>query len=149
MTGRQNIEVVNNIAMIVINIALNYFLITAYGSVGAAIATGISIGGINLVRLLQVYIIYKIQPYNMRYIPQIICGIVSVILLYFLELYLPDLSYMLSLVYNVLVVVFAFVIPFVIIGFNDEDKLIFAAISNKFKSKNRFPKDIISETPIT
>jgi len=140
MTGKQNIELINNIAMVVINIILNYFLISTYGAIGAAIATGISIGTVNLIRLLEVYIIYKIHPYNKSYISGIICGLISIIILHLLDVYIPDRSYMISFISNVLVVVLVFVIPFVIMKPSDEDKLLFVTIGNKFKFKKVYPE---------
>ena len=109
--------------MIVINIILNYFLISSYGAIGAAIATGISIGVINLIRLLEVYIIYTIHPYNLNYISGIICGIISFTLLYLLGK-LPENSYVMSIILNMLVVGFIFITPFIIMKLRDEDKLL-------------------------
>ncbi len=139
MTGKQNIEMINNIAMVIINIVLNYFLITAYGVVGAAIATGISIVVINLLRLLEVYFIYKIQPYSRYFIPGIVCGIVSALALYLIGVYLPGRSCIMSLTSNVAIVVFIFIIPFFIMKPSDDDRLLFKAINDKFKFKKVCP----------
>ncbi len=140
MTGKQKIEMVNNIAVVIINIVLNYFLIMAYGTVGAAIATGVSIGLINLLRLLEVYIIYKIQPYSWCFLPWIVCGAVSVIAIYFIGILLPDRSCIISLISNVVVVVSVFIIMFVIMKPSDDDKLLFDTISKKFKFKKICPE---------
>ncbi len=147
MTGKQTIEMLNNIAMVVINIILNYFLILAYGVIGAAIATGISIGVVNLVRLLEVYIIYKIHPYNKSYISGIICGIVSIVLLYILNINMPELSYVMRSISNVLIVSFVFIFPFIIMKLSDEDRLILDAVQKKLKQKTLFSKVLVNKTP--
>ena len=138
MTGKQKIEMINNIATIVINIILNYFLISAYGVIGAAIATGISIAMVNLVRLFEVFIIYKIQPYNISYIPGVICGMVSAIALYFLGMCLPDYSCVISFISNILVVGVIFIIPFFIMRLSEEDRCLFDSVKKKLN--NVFPK---------
>lgn len=55
MTGKQHVEMLNDLATVIINIALNYFLIQKYGSYGAAVGTGIALGSVNLIRLVEVY----------------------------------------------------------------------------------------------
>jgi len=77
MTGKQHVEMINSLLLVMMSIALNYFLIPVYGPLGAAIATGISIAVINLVRLVEVYIIYKIHPYDMGYVQGIISALVT------------------------------------------------------------------------
>ncbi|MDR4507101.1 MAG: flippase [Candidatus Brocadiaceae bacterium] len=145
MTGRQKTDMVNILGMALINIALNYFLIPHYGSFGAAISTGVSIGIINLARLLEVYLIYKIHPYDLRYIQGVACGAISLIILYALNKYILIEEYLLinnfllnhipltRLVSNILVVVVIFVAGFIIKGIEEEDRLILATITKKFK----------------
>ncbi|KXK28278.1 MAG: hypothetical protein UZ01_02763 [Candidatus Brocadia sinica] len=140
MTGKQNIEMLNSFAMVVMNIILNYFLIPEYGSLGAAIATGISIGAINLIRLLEVYILYKVHPYNLGYIQGVASGVIAVASLYFLGGHLQNYSHAIRLIANSLVVCIIFVIPFIIRGLRDEDRFVFDAVAKKFKYKIRVSK---------
>ncbi|MBI2471505.1 MAG: flippase [Planctomycetes bacterium] len=149
MTGKQNITLINSLAMVVVNIALNYFLIPIYGSLGAAIATSISISTINLLGLVEVYIIYKIQPYNMSYIQGVVCGVIAGIALYLLDNYVLIDNYLIinnyllnhpvlvRLVSNGLVVSGIFVAGFIIKGIADEDRFVFDAVAKKFKFRMR------------
>ncbi len=57
-------DVVTNLLMLVTGLLLNYFLITAYGIIGAAFATLITIVIFNIVRLLLVVFFYKIHPFS-------------------------------------------------------------------------------------
>ncbi|NOG43139.1 flippase [Candidatus Brocadia sinica] len=146
MTGKQKTDMINNMVMVVVNVALNYFLIPKYGCLGAAIATGISIGTVNFSRLWEVYFIYKIQPYNMSYMPGIACGTIGIIILYTLDKYFLVEEYLLinnyllnhatliKLVSNGLVVCIIFVVGFIIKGFREEDRFVLDAITKKFKS---------------
>lgn len=135
MTGKQNIDLVNTVGMVVINIILNYFFILAYGAIGAAIATCISIAVINLVRLLEVYIIYKIHPYNKGYICGIVSMVISAVVLYFLDEYMPYQSPVIRIVANAIIISAIFVTPYIIMGTSEEDKQLFGAITKKFKIK--------------
>jgi O-antigen/teichoic acid export membrane protein len=152
MTGKQNVEMYNSLVMVAINIAMNYFLIPIYGCLGAAIATGTSIVTINLVRLLEVYFICKIQPYNKSYIQWVVCGAIAGIALYLLDKYLLIDDYLLinnyllnhsilvKLVSNSFVVCLIFGIGFIIKGIKDEDRFIFDVIAKKFKFRMRISK---------
>ncbi len=140
MTGKQYLEMYNSIAMVLINIVLNYFLIPEYGAMGAAIATSISIIAINLVRLAEVYIFYKIHPYSTDYFRGIICGVVAVIVLLIIRRHLPSDSHLIMLLSNSLVIAIIFVAGFSYNGFSEEDRLLFAALSGKFKIKSTLRK---------
>lgn len=63
MTGKQHIEFYYEIALVILNIALNVLLIPKYGVIGAAIASSASSIAINVVRSMAVYFIYKMHPF--------------------------------------------------------------------------------------
>jgi len=56
-----------NTPMAMINIILNAILIPEYGILGAAIATGISITIINIIKVFEVKHLLGIIPYNKEY----------------------------------------------------------------------------------
>jgi O-antigen/teichoic acid export membrane protein len=64
MTGRPTLELINSWVAGLINILLNFWLIPEYGALGAALATGSSIVIVNLVRLLETYIIHHCHPFR-------------------------------------------------------------------------------------
>jgi O-antigen/teichoic acid export membrane protein len=74
MTGKQKWEVANTISMVGFNFALNLFLIPRMGTMGAAIATALSIATINGLKLIQVYMLFGLRAHNLRYLK----GIVSI-----------------------------------------------------------------------
>ncbi|MEK6647639.1 MAG: flippase, partial [Candidatus Firestonebacteria bacterium] len=151
MTGKQRVEMYNSLVMVAINIAMNCFLIPKYGCLGAAIATGASIGVINLVRLVEVYFLCKIQPYNMNYIHWIMCGAIASIVLYIFDKYLLIDDYLLinnyllnhpilvRLASNSLAVSVIFGIGFIIKGITDEDRFISDAVAKKMGLKHVLP----------
>lgn len=82
MTGRQKLEVVNTVSMVVINFFLNLFLIPRLGIMGAAIATGVSIATINGIKLIEVHVIFGLQPYTAKYLKGIIAVVAGVLVTY-------------------------------------------------------------------
>jgi O-antigen/teichoic acid export membrane protein len=83
MVDHQNIEVINTIATVVLNIALNIVLIPTYGIKGAATATGISIIVIQLVKLIEVKVLLGFTPYKLSFLKPVFSGTLcgSIILL--------------------------------------------------------------------
>lgn len=66
MTKYAKLALYNNIASLLINITLNFLLISRFGIVGVAIATGISIIVNNLISIIQVKMLLGIFSYDYR-----------------------------------------------------------------------------------
>jgi O-antigen/teichoic acid export membrane protein len=77
MTGRQKLELMNNLILGGLNILLNLLLIPRFGVLGAGIATGLSIALVNLARLIEVYWLYKVHPYKLSCWKPMIAGAVA------------------------------------------------------------------------
>ncbi len=103
MTGYPKSELYVSIIVFVINVTLNYFLIPIYGIEGAAFASLISIGVMNLLRLYILYNRLEILPYNKKYLHVIYSAIIAFIIGYIINSYI-DLHYLL----HILVIGFIF-----------------------------------------
>ena len=90
MTGHQKITFLNSLVAIVFNLVLGVILIPRYGAMGVAIATGVALGVLNLMRLLQVYIFLRMTPFRWDTLKPIGASLLSavsrVILIYWLSL---------------------------------------------------------------
>jgi capsular exopolysaccharide synthesis family protein len=64
MSGRPLWNMVDNIAVLVLNILLNLAFIPRFGIVGSAVAWAISLGLVNLARLVQVWWTMRMLPFN-------------------------------------------------------------------------------------
>lgn len=85
MTGRERVVLANNAAMAVLNIVMNFILIPRMGIVGAAMATAISVGIINVVKFIEVKVFMGIMPYDRSYIPVLLGIAVTVALAWVLR----------------------------------------------------------------
>jgi O-antigen/teichoic acid export membrane protein len=135
MTGKQKLELINSVGLVMVIIVLSIVLIPKYGSVGAAIATAISVISINLLRLIEVYIIYHIHPYSKGYIKILVPAIISVVLI--LCINLLGVQYMWSTVINILVVSLSFITYIKIAGLDDEESYILNLLKQKLSLKLR------------
>lgn len=66
MSGRPYLNLVNTIAVVVVNFALNLWLIPYLGILGAALGTLASFGLLTLIRLIEVRHLFRIHPLSWR-----------------------------------------------------------------------------------
>ena len=64
LSAKSKLVMLNGICFGLLQVVMNMVLISRYGLIGAAIAMMVSLSAINLVRILQVYHIYRIHPYS-------------------------------------------------------------------------------------
>lgn len=131
MTGKQKVEFLNAVVTVITNIVLNYLLIPKYGGLGAAVATGIAYSAINLIRLFEVYYLYRIHPYNMNYIPEFIAAGMSIIILYLLG-QINLLSGYFLFVLGIIATISTFLLSFCLSVKTEEDKHILYVVKTKF-----------------
>lgn len=131
MAGKQDIELVNVLSMALINVGLNICLIQAYGILGVAIATGLSIAVVNLIRVIEVYKLIGIQPYTLQLLkPLLSAGVV--VLLYRLLANSTNLD--LHWAVWVALCALLYIVILLIMGLEREDKAILRAIRQKLLS---------------
>lgn len=130
MSGKEKVELANNVTLGVLNIGLNLVLIRIYGLYGAALATGISIGLINLVKLTEVFYFYGFHPYMLSFWKTSVAGLVTAgsgaIIRFYLPL--PGWSWiggaaLMGLIYFILIV---------LLGLEKEEKAVLEGLKTKF-----------------
>lgn len=67
----------SDLALILVNPVLNALFIPRWGMIGAALATGASLAGVNLLRLWLVYQLDKLLPYHWDYLKVLLVGVVA------------------------------------------------------------------------
>ncbi len=97
MSGHQYLKLVGDILLAITNIGLNMLLIPRWGMMGAAVATGISILGINMLRLVQVYLVLHVHGFNWSYLKTTVAGIITLLLGFFLRSWLGFIPYFFAL----------------------------------------------------
>lgn len=85
MTGRQKLNLVNSISLAGSNVALNLILIPRYGMNGAALATTLSLAATNILRVIEVKILYGFTPFRYDLVKPIAAGAVTSAVFYFLS----------------------------------------------------------------
>jgi O-antigen/teichoic acid export membrane protein len=81
MTGYNKLSFINSLVAVATNIGLGIVLTPRYGAMGTAISTGLAICVLNLMRLLQVRLILKMQPYRRDTLKPVCAGLISALLI--------------------------------------------------------------------
>ncbi len=92
MTGRQKLNLVNSIILAGVNVSLNIVMIPRWGINGAGLATALSLALINIVRVIEVKIIYGFTPFRSDIYKPVLAGCITAASIYFLNMYLGLMS---------------------------------------------------------
>ncbi|RJQ29812.1 MAG: flippase [Peptococcaceae bacterium] len=135
MTGRPVIQLINSIVIIIITVVLNLLLARIYGAVGAAFATGLSIIISTVLRLVEVYCLYRIHPFNIDYIKPFFAGAAAAGAVVALRWMLPETAWLLRALFLPL----CYGLVLCGAGFSAEDHQVFAVVRKRvgFLHKNR------------
>ena len=77
MTGRTRLKLVNSVIWMGLSLGLNVLLIPRWGVLGTATAAFVSISTVNLLRMLEVWFILGIHPYNSTFLKPILAAGIS------------------------------------------------------------------------
>lgn len=121
MSGRPYLDLANNLAAVLANIGLCLLLIPRWGMVGAATANAVAIGGINVIRAVEVYFILGVQGYDRSYLKPVLAVVVASLAAYGIYLIADTGVWWLGLVIAA-VFMSAYVVMLAVAGFDDDDR---------------------------
>lgn len=128
MAGKQDIELINAVALLVLNILLNLWLIPRYGILGAAMATGASFAAISAARILEVYFLLGMHPYDASYHKPFVAALGVALLSAGLSLLNVSRPFW---IVNMGVLLFAYCVGLYVLGLEYEDRMIWETIKRK------------------
>jgi O-antigen/teichoic acid export membrane protein len=90
MTGHQKLSLVDSLLAVIMNVLLGIFLTSHYGVMGTAVATTLTMTVVNLLKLLQVRLLLKMQPYRWDTLKPLGAGLLGGVLTGLLLFWLRD-----------------------------------------------------------
>jgi len=123
MTGRQKLNMVNSIGLAALNIVLNIILIPRHGIAGAALATTIALGLLNVARVIEVKMLYGFTPFRRDIYKPLLSGTITLVLFYLLKTHLgwDDVARTLVLCASFLIV---YVVLLFLFGLREEKQVL-------------------------
>ncbi|GAC1344049.1 MAG: hypothetical protein NVSMB27_04560 [Ktedonobacteraceae bacterium] len=77
MTGHNKLSFINSLVAVVVNVVLGVILTPRYGAMGTALSTGLAVCVLNVMRLIQVRLVLKMQPYRWDTLKPLAAGLLS------------------------------------------------------------------------
>ena len=135
MTGYPKINFINSIFVLIINFALNIYLIPLFEGIGASIATLVSMIFLGSIRSIEIWYILRLQPLNLKLIkPFFSIFIVSMLMIFIKPLIMPFHT-IISLIIAAVIIGISFILILWIIGFDEDDKQVLSAFKVIFFNK--------------
>ncbi len=122
MTDRPGLALINSWLSGVVNIILNLWLIPRHGMMGAAIATGVTVAMVNVIRLVQVRWLYQCYPFRWGTLKTLMAGVIAGAAVWQLGRYYPLEDWGKVAAMGAGVVVYAGLLA--LFGWDEEDRLI-------------------------
>ncbi len=134
MTRNTRINLFNLIVSIILSIILNLLLAQKFGALGASIAGGISYLFIFIFRLLQLKLLFRMNPFNKNFFKPIVSGIISGLILFILKGSLIHFSKpVINLFVHFVIFMFIYFILLSIFKLPNEDSLVMFEIKKRIK----------------
>ena len=135
MAGYTKLKLVNTIIQVTTFIILNVILIPRWGLIGAAIAAVVGEGIINTLRLVEVFIIYKIIPFNRSFFKPLLAslGAIGAFLLVLQVVNHADNFLLAGL--NMMIMVLVYIGIIYMLGFSQDEIALYGSFMKNFKRK--------------
>jgi O-antigen/teichoic acid export membrane protein len=131
MSGHQYHKLFGDVLLVILNFLLNIVLVPRWGLLGAAVATSISMASVNLLRVVQVYVLLKVHSYNWLYIKPIGAGILAGFSSFVLRDWLPSMHFILALIIISVIILMIYALSMWAMRLEETDKMILGKIRQK------------------
>jgi O-antigen/teichoic acid export membrane protein len=131
MTGYTGLKLFNNVLSLVLSVILNVILIPRWGIVGAAVSALVIMALLNLIRIVQVYVLMRIVPYNSAFLKPLAAGLLAFLFGYFLKQRFSFESGILHLAVHTGILCIVFVGAIWTLGLSAEDHLLWSRIRSR------------------
>ncbi len=133
MAGYARLKLFNSFVRLALYIILDYWLIPRWGLVGAALAVLVGEGGINLLRLLQVYLIFRILPFNASFAKPLVATAAALAGVILMNTWLPGDMNLLHAAIDTAVMFAVYAAVLLMLGLSEEEINLFKEIIQKIR----------------
>ena len=142
MSDHPKVNTTNSVLLFFLTIALNLLLVPQGGVVGASIATSVSVVLVNVVCLIEVWVLLGMQPYNRSFFKPVVAGLAAALAAFLLNRSL-DLPFLLQLIIGggALWSIYAFAL--FILKLAPEDKALLERLLSRFRRKLPAAQDLV------
>jgi O-antigen/teichoic acid export membrane protein len=134
MTGNTSLKLVNSLVTFALAIGLNILLIPRWGLMGAATASLAGAVTVNLLRLLEVFILFRLLPYNSSCAKPVVAGLVALAAAWGMRQLLPIQTDLFFLAMNVILIFAVHAGVILLLGLSQEDRAVLARVGRHMRA---------------
>ncbi|HEX5586230.1 MAG TPA: polysaccharide biosynthesis C-terminal domain-containing protein, partial [Acidimicrobiia bacterium] len=131
MTGHTRLKLVNSVVWTVLVIATSAVLIPAWGVVGAAAASFIAVVAVNVLCVVEVWIVERLLPYDVSFVKPLVAGTVAFVAGVALAHWMPVGTDLGRAIAQSIVIVGLYAGLLVLLGLAAEDRLVLRRVGHK------------------
>lgn len=131
MTGYTRLKLINSVIQVSVAILLNFLLIPRWGILGAAYAAFGQIAVANLLPLVEVWFLFKIQPYNAGFLKPVAAAVTAFAVSMAAKSFLLPAETTLQIIIHGVILLVTYFGIILAMGISPEDKAIFSGIRKK------------------
>ncbi|RMF30158.1 MAG: hypothetical protein D6759_12475 [Chloroflexi bacterium] len=132
MTGHSRLSFVNSVAMVIVTLGLDLWLIPRWGVTGAATAAAGAIALVNFLRLTEVYALYRIFPYNRDSLKPLAAALVTALIIWPLSRWGGFPSDLVRLGAGAAALSGVYIAATIGLGLSEEDRLVLSRVQRRF-----------------
>lgn len=131
MSGNTSLKLVNSIVTVALTLGLNILLIPRWGLVGAATASLAAAIIVNLLRLLEVFLLFRLLPYNLSFLKPVAAGLVTLVAAWGVhQLFLTEVNLVHTAI-NVVILFTVYAGMILLLGLSQEDRTVLARLRQR------------------
>jgi O-antigen/teichoic acid export membrane protein len=137
MTGKTGLKLVNAITVLGLLIGLNLLLTPRWGLLGAATAAATANAMVNLLRLAEVYVLYRMLPYNVSFLKPVGAGFAALAVSWIVRQWVFTEETIVYTAINIAIVLATFAAAIVLLGLDEEDRAVLTRVVGRFRARLR------------
>ena len=136
MTGNTKLNILNAAIRFILLTILSVVLIPRWGVVGAATATTISLSIVNFILVLEVFLLFRILPYNRSFAKPVSAALLSFLSTYVLTQWVFSRNSLVGAVVSAGTLLITYISTILLLGLSEEDQV----VVNRFQERvSRIP----------
>ena len=148
MTGYNKLKLINSVINVALAIGSNLLLIPRWGVLGAAVATLISVTAINVLRVLEVWFLFHILPYNKSFLKPLGAGLATVAVANLFDRWIPADVSALNAIAQVIVILVSYAGMNLLLGLDPVDRAVVVSLYQRAKTLFSRCRTVLSTRPM-
>jgi O-antigen/teichoic acid export membrane protein len=131
MTGNASLKLVNSLVVFALALGLNILLIPSWGLIGVAVASLGTVAIVNLLRLLQVFFLFRLLPYSLGFLKPVMAGLVTLAIVWGVRQLSPAEMTLVYIAIDVSIFLAIYVGMILLLGLSQEDRAVLSLVGRR------------------